>query len=122
MEAHVRDRFVFLHPDPDRVERFAATHRGQFGTDLKGYLWHVQARQGHDTTALLDQVRVPTLGMVGEADTVAGSSYSHVESSRYLAEHIPGAQWVVVPDAAHMVFLEQPTAFNQAVENFLAAH
>ncbi|MEF8780214.1 MAG: alpha/beta hydrolase, partial [Haloferacaceae archaeon] len=37
----------------------------------------------------------------------------------YLAEEIPDCELAHVEDAAHLAMLEQPTAFNAALEEFL---
>jgi pimeloyl-ACP methyl ester carboxylesterase len=57
---------------------------------------------------------VPTLVVVGDED---------VEDFRRIAglvaAAIPGARRVVIRDAAHVVPLEQPQAFNRALLEFL---
>lgn len=68
-----------------------------------------------NSTALLPQIRVPTLVVVGEDDAIAP-----VAEMRGIAAAIPGADFVVVPDAGHMAPLENPPAFNAALEKFLA--
>ena len=39
-----------------------------------------------------------------------------------MADHIAGAQTVVLPDAAHMLNMEHPDDFNQLVLDFLSGH
>ena len=68
-----------------------------------------------DMTASLADIRVPTLVVVGEHDVI-----SPVEEMRGIAERIPGAEFVVIPGAGHMSPLENPAAFNAALENFCA--
>ena len=53
--------------------------------------------------------------MVGEEDEA-----TPVEANRILAEHMPNADLQIVTDVAHMYQVEQPLAFNQALENFVA--
>lgn len=67
-----------------------------------------------DSTPLLGTVRVPTLILVGEDDKA-----TPVESSRKMAAAIPGAELVIIPGAGHMTNVEQPDAFNTAVQMFL---
>jgi pimeloyl-ACP methyl ester carboxylesterase len=67
-----------------------------------------------DMTASLREIRVPTLVVVGEHDVI-----SPVEEMRGIAERIPGAEFVVIPGAGHMSPLENPAAFNAALERFL---
>jgi 3-oxoadipate enol-lactonase len=42
-----------------------------------------------------------------------------VEESRRMASGIRGAKLVVVPGAGHLASLEQPDAFNAALNGFL---
>ena len=67
-----------------------------------------------DSTALLPAIRTPTLVAVGAEDAI-----SPVEEMRGMAAAIPGAEFVVIPDAGHMAPLENPTAFNAALDAFL---
>jgi 3-oxoadipate enol-lactonase len=63
----------------------------------------------------LDEVRVPTMVMIGEVDEAGG-----VEAERHLAASIAGAQVVAFPGVAHMIHLEESDRFNQLVLEFLA--
>ena len=63
----------------------------------------------------LDEVRVPTMVMIGEVDEAGG-----VEAERHLAASVAGAQVVAFPGVAHMIHLEEPDRFNQLVIEFLA--
>ncbi len=67
-----------------------------------------------DMTPSLTDIRVPSLVVVGEHDVI-----SPVEEMRGIAERIPGAEFVVIPGAGHMSPLENPAAFNAALETFL---
>jgi len=67
-----------------------------------------------DMTASLAEIRVPTLVVVGEHDVI-----SPVEEMRGIAERVPGAEFVVIPGAGHMSPLENPAAYNAALERFL---
>jgi pimeloyl-ACP methyl ester carboxylesterase len=68
-----------------------------------------------DVRDRLDEIGVPTLAIGGEADSLTPPSYHE-----YLAEEIPDATLQVLTDAAHLVMLERPDAFNQAVHEFVA--
>jgi 3-oxoadipate enol-lactonase len=63
---------------------------------------------------VLEQVRRPTLVVVGQHD-VPGFR----EMSAVLARRIPGAEYHVVADAGHMINLEQPAAVNELLTRFL---
>jgi pimeloyl-ACP methyl ester carboxylesterase len=68
-----------------------------------------------DSTALLPGVRVPTLVIVGEEDELTPP-----EDSRRMVEAVPGAILVTIPAAGHLSNMEQPDAFNAALNGFLA--
>ncbi len=59
-------------------------------------------------------IKVPTLVIVGEHDL--GAPVSQAER---IANRIPGAKLVVIPHAGHLSCLEEPTAVNGAIEEFL---
>jgi len=67
-----------------------------------------------DATDLLRDIRVPALVVVGEHDVI-----SPVAEMRGIAERIPEADFVEIPAAGHMSPLENPVAFNAALEKFL---
>lgn len=62
----------------------------------------------------LGQARAPTLVVIGAADHP-----DIVEEARLLESSIPGARGVTIPDAGHLVYLEQPKAFTDAVDAFV---
>ena len=63
----------------------------------------------------LDEVRVPTLVIVGDADV-----QDVLERAEILASRIQDARTIVVPDVAHMINLERPAEFLGIVDEFLA--
>jgi pimeloyl-ACP methyl ester carboxylesterase len=63
----------------------------------------------------LSELQARTLLIVGDYDIDA-----KIELARQLSEQIAGAQLVIIPGAAHMVNMEKPAEFNQAVLTFLA--
>lgn len=69
-----------------------------------------------DYTEFLSEVRVPTLVLWGEDDRTIPP-----EQTQKLVERIEGAKGVGIPNAGHLPFLENPTAFNQAVTEFLSS-
>jgi 3-oxoadipate enol-lactonase len=62
----------------------------------------------------LGEIRVPTLVMEGERDVP-----EFREIARILAERIPGARLVTVPDADHVIHVRQPASFNRYLVEFL---
>lgn len=67
-----------------------------------------------DSTDTLRSLRVPTIILVGDSDTITPPS-----DSRRMKELISGAELVVVPGASHLSNAEQPDLFNDAVERFV---
>ncbi len=68
-----------------------------------------------DTTASLPSFRLPVLILVGEHDQT-----TPVEASRAMQERIQGAELHVVPGAAHMSNLENPSFFNERLMAFMS--
>jgi pimeloyl-ACP methyl ester carboxylesterase len=57
---------------------------------------------------------VPSLVIGAEQDQAIP-----VEESRNLAERLPNASLCLIPEAGHMVMMEQPEAVNSALKKFL---
>jgi 3-oxoadipate enol-lactonase len=68
-----------------------------------------------DSTEVLGQIAVPTLVITGMQDELIGP-----EEGRAIAEAVRDARLVQVPDAGHLVNLEQPDPVNEALLDFLA--
>lgn len=101
--------------DPTRVANlldYAARHP-QPSAD---FARQAEAAVGHDRLADLARITAPTLVIRGDQDLLSPAWRSHE-----IAEAIPGARLMTLPDAGHSVNLEQQTAFNQTVRDFLSA-
>lgn len=70
---------------------------------------------GFDAWARLPEISAPTLVLTGDSDVLIPP-----ENARILAQHIPGARLVVIEEAGHVFFCEQPEATNRALLAFLA--
>lgn len=68
-----------------------------------------------DRTADLGRIAAPTLVLAGADDQLIPNSESKV-----LADGIPGARLVTIPEAGHLAPLENKTAANAAILEFLA--
>jgi len=80
-------------------------------------LWTVDRalmKMQQPTYGRLDQVKVPTLVIVGENDVF---QRDHAE---LIAARVPGARLVVVPGGTHIVNLSSPKEFEAAVRAFLS--
>ncbi len=67
-----------------------------------------------DMTGLLPSIRVPTLVLVGQEDAISPPA-----EMRAIADAIPNAKFVVIPDAGHMTTMENPDAVNAALRSFI---
>ena len=95
------------------VARF---RRRVVSTDVQGYIGCCNAVGTVDTTARLHTVAAPVLVIAGELD-----QGTPPEMARTLAEAVPGAQLLVLKEASHLAYVEQPQAFGEAVRGFMAA-
>jgi pimeloyl-ACP methyl ester carboxylesterase len=63
---------------------------------------------------ILRELRVPTLLLAGARDAPSVATTSELE------QFLPTAQRIVVPDAGHVLNLEKPQSFNEALRGFLS--
>lgn len=67
-----------------------------------------------DTTTMLSNISIPTLIMVGEHDALTLPA-----ASQAMNEKIPNSEFYIIPNAAHMSNMENPTEFNKHLVEFL---
>lgn len=111
---------AFAASSPETVERLIAAF-WENRPSLRDYLKHVIARQGHDTVDRLAELTQPTLVIVGDRDTHSGGTGSHLDQSRYLADHLPNAEFQIAPGLAHGLFWQDPEPVIAAIAAFLDA-
>jgi pimeloyl-ACP methyl ester carboxylesterase len=68
-----------------------------------------------DARPVLGTIRCPTLVLGGADDP-----WSTAEQQRDIANAIPGARLVIVPECGHMVTVERPAEVNRALGDWLA--
>jgi 3-oxoadipate enol-lactonase len=102
--------FRAAHP-----EVVAKVERMILETPLIGYKGCAEALKRLDYLKDLGAIAVPTLFVVGAQDMGAPP-----EVMRRMAEAVPGAKLVIIPDAAHLPNLDNTLAFNEAIAGFLA--
>lgn len=113
--------------DPD----WLVAHPGE-ATKLANALWtnqgteeeflkHAMTRQTSDVKSL-EEVRQPTLVMVGEDDNVQRGSSTPVETAKAIADGLPAAEFAAIPHARHMLFWQEPEACWARVKDFLATN
>lgn len=69
------------------------------------------------TLTKLETISVPVLLLTGDADLIAPPPVL-----RMFAMHVKHAETVIVPEAGHSTYWEQPDVFNRAVLNFIRKH
>ena len=104
------------HPDPN----YDPVASGNMSWDLYREMWGSDGEfviDGNMTsveyTDRLSSIKVPTLITVGDNDECAPSL------SRDMNEKISGSKLVILPKSGHMTFVDQPSLFISAVEEFL---
>jgi 3-oxoadipate enol-lactonase len=87
-----------------------AVFRDRFvATPPEGYAACCEALRDWDFRSELGSVSAPTLVLVGAADPATPP-----DQAQLIADGIPGARVAVIADAAHLLNVEQPDAFNAA--------
>lgn len=95
---------------PDEV---AIAQRMVEGCPVEGYTACCAAIRDTDHTLVLGTIHVPVLVVAGKNDPV-----TTVADGRFLAEHIPGANYTDL-NAAHLSNIEAKESFNREVLQFL---
>ena len=106
------------------VDSFRQTHRALLDelfeivnanpTPLHAVKGHLAAIESFDGGGDLGSISAPTLVLTGAEDRLIPA-----ENSRRIAEAIPGAKLKLLPDAAHVFWIEKPQETAQALVDFL---
>ena len=104
---------AFLERQPDIVAGFRAQ---LLATAPEGYASTCEAVAAMDLRAELPRIVAPTLVIAGAEDQATPP-----ERSQEIARLIPGAELVILPDAAHIANVEQPDAVNRQILRHLTA-
>jgi pimeloyl-ACP methyl ester carboxylesterase len=100
-DRHVKD-YAALSPTPDDFKPFSEA------------VGQMQRTEPTYTAADLARIRVPVTIALGEHD-----EFIRREHATYLAEAIPGARFVLLPEVSHFAPLQRPDLFNAAVLEFI---
>jgi pimeloyl-ACP methyl ester carboxylesterase len=103
---------------PEEIERYLRVRMRNL-CPVEFYLRHLLARQGHDTSMRLKDIKQPTLILVGEDDQNVTSEISHRQSSEILADGIPDSKLVVLPHERHSYFFTNPAEAHRIVRDFI---
>jgi len=103
---------LFHRPLPDTVgEARAQMARNGQAALLRDF----ETCDAFDVMDRLAEIAVPALVCVGSEDQMTPLKYA-----QFLAERIPDAELVTIPDAGHVPMLEQPDVLNDALRAFLS--
>lgn len=94
--------------DPATVARF---RRGLVGIPAEGYAGCCEAIAGMDLREDLGSIRASTLVVAGADDPATPPDHGQA-----IAEAIPGAQFAVIPKAAHLATVEQPARATELIQ------
>jgi pimeloyl-ACP methyl ester carboxylesterase len=100
------------HSQPRLVEH---VREMMASTSVEGVVGTLQAMKDRpDSTPILPTITKPVLIIHGSDDQIIPAS-----EARTMQEAIPGGELVIIEGAGHLLNMEQPTVFNQAVHQFL---
>ncbi len=105
-------RHIFPKPDQEELRQMLIEEISQ--ASPAGYRTSFLALARFNRTGCLSQVKTPTLVVTAANDTTVPTSIQ-----RQLAEAIPHARQVIIPNAGHAVTVDQPAAFNREMMAFL---
>ncbi len=111
-QAGVVARRVFPRPQEAALREQVVQRISQ--ADPRAYRAAMRSLGLFNSLPRLKEIRVSTLVISGEADTTV-----QVEAQRQLAEGIPGARQVVIPEGGHAVAVDQYETFNCLLLEFL---
>jgi len=112
LERWFTEAFRQSHPQP-----VAGIAKLIASTPVAGYVGCCHAIPKINLTARLKEIKAPVLVLCGDKDP--GTPPAMAEE---IHRNAPGSKLVMIPDAAHLSNLEQPAAFTQAMQDFIAAH
>lgn len=107
---------LLLHPDHRNDPRLSAISvRGGLVVGVEGMERQQEAIIARiDSRPSLAGIAVPTMVIVGDSDPLTPP-----DLAREIADAIPGARLVIIPNSGHMSTIEQPEAVNLALVEWI---
>jgi pimeloyl-ACP methyl ester carboxylesterase len=99
---------------PDFVDTLSDFVRGRPAQPLEAFLAQTEAVLAHDASAVLREIRAPTLITFGARDLVCSPRFAEP-----LTSGIGGSELVVFEQLSHAGLHEDPDTFNRATLDFL---
>jgi 3-oxoadipate enol-lactonase len=96
------------------ADKVRAVGRAIAATPVPGYAGCCHAIPRINLTARLKEITCPVLVLCGDKDPGTPPAMA-----REIHDNLPGSKLVMIADAAHLANIEQPEAFNRALEEFL---
>jgi 3-oxoadipate enol-lactonase len=112
VQAKVVARHIF--PGANQKEMRQVVVNQIMQSNVKGYRATMRALARFNVLSRLREIQAPTLVISGENDATIPLDYQ-----RILANGIPNARHVIIPNAGHAVIVDQPDRFNSALSDFL---
>jgi pimeloyl-ACP methyl ester carboxylesterase len=120
LEVLIRERLLWTLQDEtleqqdliDAMVAFFTREEPTFTSDV--FARQCEACLGHDATDRLRKIRPRTLVVCGRHDALTPPKFS-----RELADEIPDAHLVTLPNCGHVVMVESAERFNHLVQQFL---
>ena len=106
-----------VHPDLCPREEFEPYFAHLRALDLRCYFSLLRDLLTHDASDLLPLLSIPVLIVAGSRDL-----FTPMSRSEEMAEAIPDATLLVIPDGSHAALVEQPELIQLALEKFLRRH
>lgn len=104
---------LYKQKHPQEVEKRVQKSASFNPIGVKGCLLAMLSRT--DTTQFLSEIKIPTLLLCGENDTLT-TPLAMMEMSK----QIGNSEFVVIKNSGHMSAVENPTEVNSAIKSFLA--
>jgi hypothetical protein len=110
-------RIQLKYKDQKSWREFIARLRQHSALGMSNTMARCQALRPslHDLRNQFSEMKVPVLLAVGDEDVRC------LETSLMLKSTLPNAGLWICPNTGHAINLEEPTAFNAQIENFLSA-
>ena len=104
-----------LFPEPEQAELRQMAIEGFAANDKAAYKAATRAFLGWSVRDRLGEIRCPVLFIASDQD------YTPVSAKEAYLGEIPGSQLVLIENSRHAAPLDQPEAFNAAVDEFLVS-
>jgi len=124
-EGYIREHTIetgwtkeFVAARPEAIEKFLEVRMSGIAP-LENYLHFILARQAHDHTHRLKDIRIPTLVLVGDDERHGAADRTHWDAAHHLAKEIPNAKLVVLQGEGHHYLATNPSVAHSAIRKFV---